>query len=418
MNVAQRSFRLVALAFLGSIAHGQTRLPAPTGNFSVGRTVLFWVDQSRHEQADAEGRRPRELAAFFYYPAEATGQTTDYFPGLAGLVSAPETKMLQLQFGSAWQAVAAGAVRSHAHADARFVSGRRKFPVLIFSPGLGVPTLAYSVQLEDLASRGYVVVALEHGNDAALIIKPDHTLIPFVSLRPSDAGPPSVAGLEADRDTVIRWTADTTFAIDQIEQLSRRPETMFFGRINMSHLGVFGHSAGGKAAARVCQTDSRVRACLNQDGELFGIPFGRDEPIPSVILNQPTKGPFVDIYVAEPGASDAQLAAVHVTRKQYSDWRNAKTAALRKFLSANSRHSFLISIKRPGYVHGSFMDISLLRAMTTGAPTSDNASNLKMGQTITEAFFDATLRNQRTSWNRLISKPPEGLAVDSLGSRR
>src|ERR1700722_4126705 len=96
---------------------------------------------------------PRELAAFFYYPAKSNGEKADYFPGLSGLAPNPNTRVLQLQFGSAWQAVAAGTIRGNAYTDAPFVSGREKFPVLIFSPGLGAPSLAYSVQLEELASH-------------------------------------------------------------------------------------------------------------------------------------------------------------------------------------------------------------------------------------------------------------------------
>jgi hypothetical protein len=66
----------------------------PKGGLSVGRSVLFWTDASHREKAGPEGHNPRELAAFFSYPAEAKGETAEYFPGLAGLASAPETKML------------------------------------------------------------------------------------------------------------------------------------------------------------------------------------------------------------------------------------------------------------------------------------------------------------------------------------
>ena len=224
--------------------------------------------------------------------------------------------------------------------------------------------------------------------------------------------------MQANRDLVTRWASDTTFAIDQIVQISRQHENRFFGRLNLSQIGVFGHSVGGKAAVGVCQVDSRVRACLNQDGEIFGIPFGSDTPVPSVEADQPTKGPVADIYTAEPGASEGQLAAVHVTRKQYEDWRSAKTAALRSFLTANTHRSYLIIIKRPGYIHGSFMDIPPLRATIAGKPTSEEASNLKLGEALTQAFFDDTLKHQIKSWNRLTSSPPEGVRVDSLGNRR
>jgi hypothetical protein len=410
--------RLILLAFsVASLAlEAQISLPAPTGPFSVGRSVFFWTNESRREEAVPGANKPRELAAFVYYPAEAGSMFAEYFPGLAGLASAPETKMLQLQFGSAWQTVASGSVRSHAYPDPPFVRGREKFPLLMFSPGIGVPVLAYTAQLEELASRGYVVVAIEHGNDAALIIKPDHALIPFVT--PAlDAGPPTAAGLEVYRAIAIRWTADTKFALDEIVQLSHKRGTKFFGRLNLSQIGIFGHSVGGESSARLCQMDSRVRACLNEDGEIFGIPFGGSEPVSSVIPDQPMKASFVDIFVPDP-MPDSALAAVHVTRKQFEDWRNSKTQALRTFLHANTVPSYLITVRRPGYIHGSFIDIRLLRATIAGTDAPQDASNLKLGTAFPQAFFDATLKNQGADWKQLVSNPAEGVTVESFGARR
>jgi len=89
-----QSLIVLALAFVTVVLEGQTTLPAPKAGFSVGRSVLFWTDASHREKAGPEGHNPRELAAYFYYPAEAKGETAEYFPGLAGLASAPETKML------------------------------------------------------------------------------------------------------------------------------------------------------------------------------------------------------------------------------------------------------------------------------------------------------------------------------------
>ena len=75
-------------------------------------------------------------------------------------------------------------------------------------------------------------------------------------------------------------------------------------------------------------------------------------------------------------------------------------------------------MKRPGYIHGSFMDIRLLRATIGGNSTSEDASNLNLGAVFTRAFFDATLKNQIETWNRLMSNLPEGITVDSLGTLR
>jgi hypothetical protein len=263
-----------------------------------------------------------------------------------------------------------------------------------------------------MASHGYVVVALEHGSDAALIVKPDRTLIPFVNRSPPETGPPTKAGIEAGRDEVIRWTADTRFALDQITRLAQQSGTMFYQRLDLSRIGVFGHSLGGKASARVCQVDSRVRACLNQDGEMFNIPFGGSEPISVVVTGEKTKGPLAVIFVAEPGFTDGQLAAVKVTRKQFEDWRSAKNEALRNFLDKNGESSYLITIRVPGYVHGSFMDMRHLGAK----PDAQASVNLQMGIDFTLWFFDAQLRNNSQMWRQLVASQRDGVRIESFRS--
>jgi fermentation-respiration switch protein FrsA (DUF1100 family) len=389
-------------------------LPKPTGPLAVGRTTMWWTDPSRFESATS-GSHHRELQALIYYPANATSTHAGYYPGLTDLGSVPETNILAKHFGSAWAAVEGGLVQSNTYNDATFTKKLKKCPVLVFSPGGSAPVVAYSAQLEELASHGYVVVGLAHPYDTALIIGPDHRLIPFVDQTPQQSGPPSIAGLEADLKVVVRWADDTKFALDQVEALSRKKESTFFDHLDLSRIGVFGHSLGGKAAARLCQTDHRVGACLNEDGELFGIPFGSLQPVPSVIPHHSMSAPFVDIYVAEPLASDAQLAAVHVTRKEFEDWRHAKTEALRSFLRENTQRSYLVVIRRPGFTHGGFMDIAALGAMIAKDTGSSAQSNLQLANHLTLAFFDSTLKHDNKSWRQLVTAPPEDTRIEAFG---
>jgi hypothetical protein len=180
-------------------------------------------------------------------------------------------------------------------------------------------------------------------------------------------------------------------------------------------VGVFGHSEGGKAAIRACQIDSRFRACLNQDGEMFGIPFGGTEPIQSLIPGKPTLAPVTVIYVAEPDIPEAQLAAVHVTKKDFQDWRAAKNRALRAFLGQNSQESDLITITASGFIHGTFMDTRLLRPI----PDSQDAKNHATGTRMTRTFFDAHLRRgEQRDWSRFVSAPYEGVRVEQLSNKR
>ena len=53
----------------------------------------------------------------------------------------------------------------------------------------------------------------------------------------------------------------------------------FAGHLDLSRIGVFGHSIGGMAAARACQIDSRIRACSDQDStDDLGSPFPVSTP--------------------------------------------------------------------------------------------------------------------------------------------
>jgi hypothetical protein len=369
--------------------------------------MVVWSDQARTEDVGPTAGKAREVAAYVFYPARATGgNRVEYYPGLAGLENVAETRFLRQQFGGVWNAVTAGAIRTNAFDAPPMPLGRTRFPVLIFSPGLLAPVLAYQLQLEELASHGYVVFGLEHGTDSALIVRPDHTLLPYVSRAQFDKGPPTVAGLEANRDQVIRRTADIVFGMNQIERTAKQPGSVFRNRLDLSRIGVFGHSEGGKATIRACQIDTRVRACLNQDGEMFGIPFGSIDPIPSLI-----NAPVAVLYVAEPGIPDAQLAAVRVTRQQYEDWRAAKNRALRNFLQRDSRNSLLVTITAPGYVHASFMDIRLLAPN----PPPQAVTNHRAGTNITRAFFDARFHTgDQKDWATFEASPGEGIKVERL----
>lgn len=51
-------------------------------------------------------------------------------------------------------------------------------------------------------------------------------------------------------------------------------------RLDLAHLGIFGHSFGGAAAAQVCHMDARCKAGIDIDGDLFGdvVQTGLDKP--------------------------------------------------------------------------------------------------------------------------------------------
>jgi len=98
--------------------------------------------------------------------------------------------------------------------------------------------MSYSAQLES-----YQVALCRYCLDmkyAALIIKPDHTLIPFVSpLHWTLAS--NIAGLKVDRDSRYVGVPTRSLLLDQIIRLARQPGTKFFGHwtFQKSHFWTF-----------------------------------------------------------------------------------------------------------------------------------------------------------------------------------
>jgi dienelactone hydrolase len=397
-----RVMRWLLIVTLVWTSHAQTVLPSPEGPYPVGRTTMLWKDAAE-----------REILAYAFYPAMGVGRQVEYFPGLKDLASAPETRLLAQQFGSLWTAVADGSIRTHFYDTPPLSAGARTFPVLLFSPGAVAPVLAYQLQLQELASRGYVLFGLEHGTDSALLIRPDGTLLPHVTQRPPDQGPPTVEGLVAIEEETVRRTSDLRFVLQQVRSLPG--SSPFYGRLDLAHIGAFGHSMGGRAAIRLCQDDPTILACLNQDGEMFGLTATTPMRLVPTLRTSALIEPAIAIlHVEESPPPEAQLAALGATRAQYDAWRAGKGDALRTFLRSQATNATLITAKLPGFVHASFFDMRLL----TPTPAETSIANHRTAVEITRRFFDAYVRLNEREWRSFTTIPTAGLAFEHFAASR
>jgi predicted dienelactone hydrolase len=146
-------------------------------------------------------------------------------------------------------------VKLDATADAVPLRRRGGWPVVLFSPGFGVERGLYTSLTEDLASHGYVVVAIDHPHDASIVEFPDgHVVIP-------------ASQMDITRALTVR-VADTRFVLTELARVAR--SGVFAGRLDLGRIGMFGHSLGGAAAASTMLVDRRVGSGADLDGLLFG----------------------------------------------------------------------------------------------------------------------------------------------------
>lgn len=224
-----------------------SELPVPTGSFAVGSTVL-------PPEAFASGTKPSRLQVQLWYPAEKNtrGTAAPYIPD-----SMLKLMREQKYYGQsdcvydAW-----GRMSTHAFLDVP-ASPQRTFPLILFLPGEGVSRSSYASLAEQFASDGNVVATIDFVHDGFMF--------------PLDDTP--YAGSEADAAAAVReWAQDVSGFLDKLlasETAYKLPRNLW-SHIDHRRLAAAGHSLGGAAALQICQTDSRVRACVDMDGAAFG----------------------------------------------------------------------------------------------------------------------------------------------------
>jgi predicted dienelactone hydrolase len=228
-------------------------ITTPTGSYPVGTRSIELVDRSRREPG-SKGTKPRSFVVQLWYPrSAANGRPERYMPpAVAAVVAAdgglPVSVLTRLRV-----AAISGAAPRHRTGG---------WPVVLFSTGYGVERQLYTGLVQDLASHGYVVAALDHPHDAGIVSFPDgHT----VSAGSVGERPNAIAAALAVR------IADTRYALDALARLDRGTRTgPFTGLLDLDHVGMFGHSLGGAAAAAAMLVDPRLDAGLDMDGLLFG----------------------------------------------------------------------------------------------------------------------------------------------------
>ena len=268
-------------------------LPAPTGPFAVGREFYDWTDDAGIDTLAPVPGTKRELLVWLWYPSvsPSSAPVDSYLPVELRPKRNGGTSILTLLTRDDSK------VRGHSIRSAQLSPQQRSYPVVIMRAGASSGVLNYSILIEDLVSHGYVVVGFDAPYRTGRIVFPDGRVI--------DRRPENNPELCAEKDVsqqadcmaklVAAWTADTGYVLDRLERLKDSdPSGKFTGRLDMTSVGVFGHSLGGAIAAQFCHDDARCRAGIDIDGQPFGS-----------VVKSGLRRPFMFLLADHHGTSDA-----------------------------------------------------------------------------------------------------------------
>ncbi|MEV6911358.1 acetylhydrolase [Amycolatopsis sp. NPDC051071] len=220
----------------------RTSLPAPGGPFPIGMRALHLTDQRRADPWVPEKRR--ELMVNVWYPAVPVGRAARYMTR-AESAAAIAGRKLDLPPDTLSE------VGVHSRENAPSLPGRR--PLVLLSPGAGNNRITLTSVAERLAAQGFVVAGIDHAYEAWATEFPDG-LRQCVACGRSDNPWPAATANRA---------LDTSFVIDTLLKDRR-------WSIDVTKIGMAGHSAGGSATAAAMVADRRIKAGVNIDGPFFG----------------------------------------------------------------------------------------------------------------------------------------------------
>ena len=396
---------------LSKFARVRLTLPAPTGPYPPGTVALHLTDYSRRNPWAASPPY-RELMVSIWYPA---GEVARY--PLSPQMPAGAAAHYGSPAGYGWlgyhvppATVDWAATVTSGHAGAPLAARTGRLPVVLYSPGGGEPRTWGTIVVQDLASRGYIVVAMDHTYEASEVEFPGGRVIGGTAF-PADEQQLRQFLTHGDfaelaAKVVTARVADARFVIDALTALAaghnldaghRTLPAGLAGAMDMSRIGMFGVSAGGFTALQAMDEDRRITAGINIDGTVES-PFLRDSMSIAPVFTRGLDRPF--LLMGDPQTNHHSVPSWKSLWDHSRGWHAGLTLN-----GASGENSYKDAV---WLIPQIARQIGLPESFVTRAiGTVDPAAAVHAEQAYLSAFFGRFLRGQDN--HLLDSRPPRYL---------
>lgn len=305
------SFALAAL--VACVVMPVFALPAPSGPYAIGTQTRCVVDESRREQLSDDPNAKRELVIQIWYPASVVEGKRSISPYRDRRITTLKSSHLAL-------------IKTHSTIDAHMRPSPYGYPLLLYTPSWSGIRTECTIQIEEMVSHGYVVVAIDHPYSSNIVAFPDGRIVKRRFRGDEDySSDEAVDAFLRVADEQVRLRAeDARFVLDALEGLNQSdPQGLLTRALSLDHVGIFGFSLGGGTAAQACAVDGRFKAGLNMGGMIAGVVPSQGTAVPFFFM-------FEGIYATAPYVGDVDTAdriregrrEVKFARRQF-DWMKA-----------------------------------------------------------------------------------------------
>lgn len=337
-----------------SIAMPVFRFPNPTGEYPVSTRTMHFIDKSRLEIYTSAEDDMRGLMVTFWYPAEEGSYKEK--PYLNHLNSFGSAVLNQIQLPGFLLNYLSN-VKTNISVGAPVSNKEKKYPLLIFSHGMGMPTEFYTSILSEVASHGYIVAAIEHPYSTLTTVFPNEKIATYIT-KVETFSDEELIELEGV------WVDDIKFVLDELESVNDGGDYgIIQSRIDNNHIGVFGHSFGGAAAYQVCYFDNRIKAGINMDGSIYSLAATKEnQPFLMITTKEYAESikqnAIIPTYSELKEQQKKELKKQGVSKEQYDNMINrvkASNQAFDRIMEYGGSHISLEDME-----HNNFSDLPFL----------------------------------------------------------
>lgn len=270
--------------------------PMPSGKYSVGTVAYKLEDDTRPDPYTNKGMR--ELMVHVYYPSDRTNKN-ERFSYQADQLNGVAYSLSQDFFIPSWiwRYWLLYNLQSYAQSSVSLARSDNHFPLLLYLPGIGGENVEQSY-LEELASHGYIVVAITFPGDTRSTVFPDGTIVGL-----NEEFKKAIQ--KNDRDAIYAhrtkahnaWLQDINFILKDLEQKNADTQSHLYNALDTKRIGVLGASHGGGVALEFCRSDERCKAAINMDGwtKTTNSTVGFKKPV-LLLVNEQGMDPLLELH--------------------------------------------------------------------------------------------------------------------------
>ena len=347
------AFLLVVCSALASAGQEQNQtcpfspLPVPTGKFAVATLVL--PAQKLHGTGST-----RRVQLWYPTDAASKAEPAAYVPDPLAVGVFQQQKFLDQPdcVFESW-----GKLKIAAKSQAEPLHTNQKSPLVIISPGAGMPRHLYTFYAQQLASDGFVAATVDYAKCGLLT---DGKAV--VDECPNEDSEAAFALVAED------WAAHISELLDNWlrkngagESLERKIAQL----IDSHRIAAMGHSLGGEASLLACEKDSRIQACIDMDGGVGG----------SKLIETGIRRTALILH-SHPLYSDADLAKRHRTREEFEKMGEKAKAEIQALIAKPGGEVWALSIDGTGHLSYSDSPYTMPNAISRFGGTIINPARL------------------------------------------